>query len=1036
MSNELQNSLNKSNKSSTKEIKDTNPKMHQVTFQDLIIFKEDLLKELRNFRTKISNNFNNEFEKYSSLLQKANANLSIYEKDKSAYMSKVDFAEEKEKLIFELSNKDSELKNQVMINQLHISGCRKDIDDSCYKYDKIISDNLLVPGLVGKSCKFQNIREYILYNKEEINNALFANRQTGIDVNILKRKIDTISGQLTTKMKSLEYRLSNFITSKFNEINQKYERLYDELNKRMNTLTHELTANLEERNNEMARLKNFVFEENGKAIEGVNNIKEEIKKEFKAMNKENKNIKKNIVNMTNLLMGRNYLQNKQYIMNNFTNFMLEIFKELGLMGNVTIKNNESPSLDRKSSKPQATSFIKKYIEGKITVDEAKYESGGIKNKKSVKIIKDNVISSNKEIPRNINDNQKINLISKFNNNADLFEKNDLFSFSGNKQNAKNEINKKINILQFEPINKNFIKKKTTNFTNHIIKKKKESEIINEEDSNKFLSSKSLESNEKEEQKYSSSKDKKKFIKKNTLNIIGNFGSSIKKTNTQRNANEKSDNKTDIKNQVIEFSESSSSSKKIDTIEKQNNSTKNEKTITLNSKSSTIQRNGSYRKQYSNDFQITRNYTFYDKKINLEKDINNIQIEDNNNLNQIKLLNGLKTENTININVFNKSNNNLLINLNENYSKNLKLDNVEKFSYIINKEEKSSRIESSRNEGLKRHLKKNYDIKDLKDNVNKTENTNNNNNININKTDNIIINSENNLSNKMNKTENIIIKSNNNINNQINKADNTMNKTDNINKTQKYLIKADNNIIKAENIIIKTDNIKKPNNMINQLNNIKTEKEGFQIFANKTAANFNSRKNSPTPIIIKNRQIKDNKIVIDIQNNNKEKKNSSLLKYNNIAKTTYNANKNLLTKNERNHQFLNNIEENEQFSSFDKKNENITRKQLKSAKKNNQIKLKLNQTNIFKDDKDIYLTKDALKSTRYIKDEDIIDQPLIYDMNVFKFDHKKGNLENRLAELEFFTKKKLDELVKEIKIFIPIHFNSHIRNYSVNKAKNK
>ena len=32
----------------------------------------------------------------------------------------------------------------------------------------------------------------------------------------------------------------------------------------MNTLTHELNSNLEERNNEIARLKNFVFEENSK----------------------------------------------------------------------------------------------------------------------------------------------------------------------------------------------------------------------------------------------------------------------------------------------------------------------------------------------------------------------------------------------------------------------------------------------------------------------------------------------------------------------------------------------------------------------------------------------------------------------------------------------------------------------------------------------------------------------------------------------------------------------------------------------------
>ena len=156
MSNELQNSEKKINTPGTSEI---NPKMHQVTFQDLIIFKEELLKELRNFKTKMSNNINNEFEKYSSLLEKANKNLQNYQIDKATFMSKLDFTQEKEKLFFEVANKNSELKNQVMINQIHISACRKDIDDACFKYDKIVSDNLLVPGLVGKSCKFQNVKE-------------------------------------------------------------------------------------------------------------------------------------------------------------------------------------------------------------------------------------------------------------------------------------------------------------------------------------------------------------------------------------------------------------------------------------------------------------------------------------------------------------------------------------------------------------------------------------------------------------------------------------------------------------------------------------------------------------------------------------------------------------------------------------------------------------------------------------------------------------------------------------------------------------
>ena len=50
--------------------------------------------------------------------------------------------------------------------------------------------------------------------------------------------------------------------------------------------------------------------------------------------------------------------------------------------------------------------------------------------------------------------------------------------------------------------------------------------------------------------------------------------------------------------------------------------------------------------------------------------------------------------------------------------------------------------------------------------------------------------------------------------------------------------------------------------------------------------------------------------------------------------------------------------------------------------------------------------------------------------------KKPNIEKRLIELEFFTKKKFDELVNEIKNFIPIHFNSYVKDYNIVDSSNK
>jgi hypothetical protein len=75
--------------------------------------------------------------------------------------------------------------------------------------------------------------------------------------------------------------------------------------------------------------------------------------------------------------------------------------------------------------------------------------------------------------------------------------------------------------------------------------------------------------------------------------------------------------------------------------------------------------------------------------------------------------------------------------------------------------------------------------------------------------------------------------------------------------------------------------------------------------------------------------------------------------------------------------------------------------------------------------------------RKIDDDQIIDIPLIpFNKSSIEIDKKKPNIEKRLIELEFFTKKKFDELVNEIKNFIPIHFNSYVKDYNIVDSSNK
>ena len=62
------------------------------------------------------------------------------------------------------------------------------------------------------------------------------------------------------------------------------------------------------------------------------------------------------------------------------------------------------------------------------------------------------------------------------------------------------------------------------------------------------------------------------------------------------------------------------------------------------------------------------------------------------------------------------------------------------------------------------------------------------------------------------------------------------------------------------------------------------------------------------------------------------------------------------------------------------------------------------------DKDIYYDKSIEKQLNYIKDKDIIDEPLISNQENFKLINEKGTLDQKILELEYFTKKKFDEQI--------------------------
>ena len=312
-------------------------------------------------------------------------------------------------------------------------------------------------------------------------------------------------------------------------------------------------------------------------------------------------------------------------------------------------------------------------------------------------------------------------------------------------------------------------------------------------------------------------------------------------------------------------------------------------------------------------------------------------------------------------------------------------------------------------------------------------TKHNNKSNINKIEEVVNNknSEKKLDNKIfNININDKIPEKEELKNEINKVVGNENKyITNINKTENNEIKNDNDFKKEENnkqIMEKQINLPKEKT---QLNNYKL-KDNFEIQSLtqknsrlKKSINFYNSNFSSTQYRYKNKSpINKGK---NLSPKNNRQKTSNIENDKEVIKREINLSANLKNKSQNIFTKLP-TQSNATPSEIPNlklinKSLNLKKEILTKSNNNFRIRRSFNSFN-----EDIFVNKDEIKKMNYYKDKDIIDKPLLVNQIDFRVQNSKGTVENKILELEYFTKKKFDELVREIKNFIPIHFNAYVK----------
>ena len=166
-----------------------------ITKNDMIFFQNDILTDLKKLELQLNRKIASLNQTLISKSNEYELKFSTIVENISSLISQITARKYDNERIEELISLKSKFGDQINENQNRITLLERSLEDSNYKYDKIILDNLQVPGIIGISCKFKNCKVFLehVFNELSLNEKYKEQEESALklfneklDINIFK----------------------------------------------------------------------------------------------------------------------------------------------------------------------------------------------------------------------------------------------------------------------------------------------------------------------------------------------------------------------------------------------------------------------------------------------------------------------------------------------------------------------------------------------------------------------------------------------------------------------------------------------------------------------------------------------------------------------------------------------------------------------------------------------------------------------------------------------------------------------------------
>ena len=305
-----------------------------MSFKEIMELKDEILKNNRELEIRLKNQIENYNTKFTSNISNFQKKINTMNENNNKVMNSIPNINFNISKINEIEKFDMKVDNRLTSHDIRITTILTEIEKIKTKYDKIILDNLYVPGHVGGRCKFSNLSEYLLCNINDVSLLKLETEQLKKDTKAMKNKHENTIKQIVNVIDGSVKRCNEYTDNKQKD----FQLLLDTKMREFNDKIMEIRMNVckiqmktEEEYNHLNIEFNKLFEEKkeftnffqNKLMEiqdELSNLQKDYKTNINDIKQKNKNIGKDVQNIkdniNNLIKLIKYYQKKEKKNNN------------------------------------------------------------------------------------------------------------------------------------------------------------------------------------------------------------------------------------------------------------------------------------------------------------------------------------------------------------------------------------------------------------------------------------------------------------------------------------------------------------------------------------------------------------------------------------------------------------------------------------------------------------------------------------------------------------------------------------------------